>query len=65
MAGKTDPENSLDRSFHGCDLLTEYHYCSFDLFACFFFFFVFFVLFFFLERSPILGPVYMEKSCPG
>ena len=47
MAGKTDLENSLDKIFHGCDLVTEYYYCCYDLFACFYFLFCF-VLFFFL-----------------
>ena len=52
MAEKTELETSLDRMFHGCDLLTKYYYCSFNSFACFYFFvfflFCFFSCFFFV-----------------
>ena len=64
MAGKTE----LDRIFHRCDLLTEYYYCSFDLFACFHLFFFFFCFFFFVFFCFVVVVVvvvffFREKAC--
>jgi len=64
MAEKTELETSLDRMFHGCDLLTKYYYCSFNSFACFYFF-VFFLFFFCFVFSLFFFFLFFfqEKAC--